>query len=71
MASRPALPTVCGLWLACSFFTTAAAQKFNHNSYVGKEPPELTSRKDHWLGWQVLVTLNDLKGRVVWLQFNF
>lgn len=71
MVCRSSFAAVFLLLLACSFVPTAAAQKFNHNSYVGKEPPELVSRRDHWLGWHQKVTLNDLKGRVVWLQFNF
>jgi hypothetical protein len=69
--TRPTFVAVFGSLLACSFSTTAAAQRFNHNSYIGKEPPELVSRTDHWLGWHDKVTLNDLEGRVVWLQFNF
>ena len=71
MVCRPAYAAVFGLLLACSFVTTAGAQKFNHNSYVGLEPPKLVSQRDHWLGWQEQVVLNDLKGKVVWLQFNF
>jgi hypothetical protein len=68
---RPTFIAVCGPVLACAFFTTGFAQTYNHNSYVGKEPPELVSRTEHWLGWHEKVTLSDLKGRVVWLQFNF
>ena len=71
MVRRPAYTTVFRLLLASSFVTTAAAQKLNHNSYVGKEPPELVSKRDHWLGCQEQVVLCDLKGKVVWLQFNF
>ena len=57
--------------LVCSLVATAAAQRFNHNSYLGKAPPELLSQRDHWLGWHEMVTLDRLKGKVVWLQFNF
>jgi thiol-disulfide isomerase/thioredoxin len=71
MACRGTFAAMGGLLLACSCFNTATAQKFNHNSYIGKEPPELVSRKDQWLGWQETVILKDLKGKVVWLQFNF
>ena len=71
MVCRRAYAAVFGLVLVCSVVTTAAAQKVNHNSYVGKEPPELVSQRNHWLGWKEQVVLNDLKGRLVWLQFNF
>ena len=54
-----------------SLVTPAFAQKYNHNSYVGKIPPDLVSNKEHWLGWHERVTLQELQGRVVWLQFNF
>jgi hypothetical protein len=57
--------------MSCLFVSTAVGQKFNHNSYIGKEPPEIVSRKEHWLGGREQITLNDLKGRMVWLQFNF
>jgi hypothetical protein len=37
---------------------------------VGKKPPELVADKEQWLAGQP-VTLQSLRGRVVWLQFNF
>lgn len=37
---------------------------------VGKVPPELQAAADHWLG-SPPTTLAALKGKVVWLQFNF
>lgn len=46
-------------------------QRYGHNSYVGKRPPELVSRRTHWLGHQGPTALDQLKGKVVWLQFNF
>jgi hypothetical protein len=60
-----------GVLLACLLTSTAAAQKHNFNSYLGKQPPELVSTQAHWLGWHERVTLEKLKGKVVWLQFNF
>ncbi len=38
---------------------------------VGQTPPELTAQKEHWLGRTPGTTLAELKGNVVWLQFNF
>ena len=40
-------------------------------SLVGKAPPELVAEPNHWLGKAPPVTLAQLKGQVVWLQFNF
>lgn len=39
--------------------------------FLGKSTPELESKKEHWLGKSEPVTLAGLKGRMVWLQFNF
>jgi hypothetical protein len=41
------------------------------NSYLGKIPPEIVADEGHWLGTARPVTLAELKGKVVWLQFNF
>ncbi len=38
---------------------------------MGQTPPELTFQKEHWLGKTPGTTLADLKGKAVWLQFNF
>ncbi len=40
-------------------------------SFLGKAAPELVSKPTHWLGEGSGVTLSELKGKVVWLQFNF
>ena len=71
MIFRIAYAAVFALSSANYFASSAAAQKLNHNSYLGKKPPELVSQRDHWLGWKEQVVLSDLKGKVVWLQFNF
>jgi hypothetical protein len=71
MAGRHMMAAIGVPLLVGSLVATAAAQKFNHNSYLGKAPPELVSRRNHWLGWGETVTLDRLKGKVVWLQFNF
>lgn len=39
--------------------------------FLGESPPELVSEKEHWLGKSEPVTLASLKGKVIWLQFNF
>jgi len=71
MTDRQGLSFVSGLLLVWLFASTGVAQRLNHDSYLGKAPPELTSQPDHWLGWHEKVTLADLRGKVIWLQFNF
>ncbi len=46
-------------------------KKHFYNSYVGKKPPELTGVDAHWVNQTSKVTLEQLHGRVVWLEFNF
>lgn len=41
------------------------------NSFEDREPPELVSSPAHWMGGKGAVTLEKLRGQVVWLQFNF
>lgn len=42
-----------------------------YNTYKGKAPPELVSEKDQWLNTKNPLTLEKLRGRVVWLEFSF
>ena len=56
---------------ACMVCGSAYAQKHDRNSYLGQSPPELVSEKDHWIGTPAPLTLAELKGKVVWLHFNF
>ncbi len=46
-------------------------QKHDRYSFLGKQPPEIVSEKDHWIGIDEPLTLAKLKGKVVWLHFNF
>ena len=39
--------------------------------FKGQMPPELVSSPRHWVNTSGGVTLDDLRGKVVWLQFNF
>lgn len=41
------------------------------NSYLGKAPPELTAEKGQWLNAPDGLTLEKLRGKVVWLEFGF
>ena len=40
-------------------------------SLKGRFPPEITSSEQHWMNASRTVTLERLRGKVVWLQFNF
>lgn len=42
-----------------------------YNSYKDKTPPELVSEKEHWLNAKQPLSLEKLRGRVVWLEFSF
>lgn len=50
---------------------TSGKDAIGHNSYQGKAAPELKSEKSHWVNKNKLIKLGDLKGKLVWLQFNF
>ncbi len=40
-------------------------------SFKDRAPPELISLRSHWVNADGVVTLKQLEGKVVWLQFNF
>ena len=56
---------------ACVVTGPVQGQKHDRNSYLGKNPPEIVSEKEHWIGTANRLTLAQLKGKVVWLHFNF
>jgi len=61
-------------WLFSLALVACAAQddeKLSANSYKGKEPPELQSKREHWINAKEPLLLRKLKGRVVWLEFSF
>lgn len=62
---------VGGLLTLCALTGSSAAQRLNHRSFLNERPPELKSAEEHWLGWPRKLTLENLRGKVVWLQFNF
>lgn len=49
---------------------TSAGTKHFFNSYLGKVPPELQAQPAHWVNHEPL-TLEKLRGKTVWLEFNF
>ncbi len=57
--------------VTCLMNVRALGQKHDRHSFLGKVPPEIVSERDHWIGAREPLTLAKLKGRVVWLHFNF
>ena len=55
----------------CMTHSRAFGQNRDRRSFLGKVPPELVSEKEHWIGTRGPLTLAKLRGRVVWLLFNF
>jgi hypothetical protein len=50
---------------------SAQDREILRKSLLGKAPPELVFQKEHWLGKVPATSFAQLKGQVVWLQFNF
>jgi hypothetical protein len=47
------------------------AKALLRKSFLGQTPPEIVSDKSNWLGPPPYTRLEQLHGKVVWLQFNF
>ena len=47
------------------------ADPYRFTSFQGRTPPELIGKSAHWINSKKALTLKDLRGRPVWLQFNF
>lgn len=56
--------------LTCTLAASSAAGS-RCRSYIGETPPELMSDAEDWIGAGVPLSLADLRGKVVWLQFNY
>ncbi len=72
MIARVVRTTTLGFALALLATHTAATQDkdVQRKVLVGKTPPELVAADADWLAGPP-TTLAALKGKVVWLQFNF
>jgi thiol-disulfide isomerase/thioredoxin len=53
-----------------ALFSCYNQDRIYSNSYKGKAPPELETKKEGWLNTEPL-TLASLRGKVVWLEFGF
>ena len=63
--------SVCLLSLVLCVTAFAKDRVVHRKSFLGQTPPEIVSEDEHWLEIQPPVTLAALKGKVVWLQFNY
>ena len=59
------------LTAVCIAGVSADDREILRKSLLGKAPPELVFQKEHWLGKSPATSFAELKGQVVWLQFNF
>ena len=46
-------------------------EKKYYTSYLGKAPPKLTIGEKDWINTKAPLTLEGLKGKVVWLEFSY
>ena len=49
----------------------APAQIGGGSNLLGKEPPPIQAAENAWLNWKGEISLADLEGHVVWLEFGF
>ena len=49
----------------------SSARADEKGTLVGNRAPEIVAEVEHWLGKFRPVTMAQLKGKVVWLHFNF
>jgi hypothetical protein len=59
------------LTAVCISGVSAQDREILRKSLLGKARPELVLQKERWLGKSPATSLAELKGKVVWLQFNF
>jgi hypothetical protein len=65
---------LCGIVLFLQLPTVCSAQfakGCNYRTFFNRRPPELVSAASHWINSREQLTLEKLRGNVVWLQFNF
>ena len=56
---------------ALGFPVEAEKRRPYFTSQLGRRPPELVSRDEHWINAKKKLTLRQLHGQVIWLEFNF
>jgi hypothetical protein len=69
------LITLCGLAALLAASEPASEESpgkaLLRKSFLGQTPPEIVSEQAHWLAPPPHTKLEQLHGKVVWLQFNF
>lgn len=63
--------TVCGLALVSVTSCGASDKRLAPDSGHALVPPQLVSDRQHWVNHDGKVKIEQLHGKVVWLQFNF
>ena len=58
-------------WIGAALLAGLLLQEGGANSYLGKAPPELVSKPEQWFNPPPAITLEKLRGKVVWLEFGF
>lgn len=66
LSKSPATLLICGAALWCGAVRAEPPWK----SFLGEKPPELVFEAEWWINTEPL-TLEELRGKVVWLQYHF
>lgn len=53
------------------FAGAVAATQEHRKSFLDQEPPELFVAENGWVNWEGELSLEKLRGHVVWLEFSF
>ena len=70
--ARNGLPRRLSTVLAVPLLSLAAlSMSAPPTDFKGKRPPELVTSEKGWLQWKEPITLMQLRGHVVWLEFGF
>lgn len=66
----PRAHVLAGILVSLAVPASADGPSPLRNNLLGHAPPELVADNDHWLSGPPM-SLKKLRGKVVWLQFNF
>ena len=57
--------------IACAPERTKRVDRVRNDVWEGSDPPEFAAEPEHWINTGRPVTLERLRGKTAWLQFNF
>jgi hypothetical protein len=63
--------TLLILGLAAALAMALSPNASSEGLQAGKTPPALSVGKNAWLNWQGDLSLDSLRGHLVWLEFSF